>query len=230
MRWIVDTGLPGYGPDASNESFIACETWCALADEIAGKLTEASESEGEVAATYGENGQYADAWKTHEHSDKMAVLALNFDINRASSPLYAENHELWHDTIRTMIAENFPYDVNQSCRIYVWESDEFGTDIENAYAMADEDQAAGDVLKDRTRAYQIMTELREDMACGRKSIGQMAQAVAEAFRPAHPCGTPENCTCVWHLAGEIDYWTGSTDSDWSASAAAALWTETGHTL
>jgi hypothetical protein len=128
MRFITAYGLPGYGPDASDDNYGVSETWPRVADELARMLAESADGEGDSAEAYADAGDYETAWATRKHADEMYNLAENLDNKRADAPLYAGNPALWAETIERIVGENFPYDVSQSCRIYAWADDEFGAD------------------------------------------------------------------------------------------------------
>jgi hypothetical protein len=137
MRFIVDYGIPGYGPDASNDSFTVCETWPEVADDLARRLAESADSEGDSAEGYAESGDYETAWFTRKHADEMYNLADNLNNSRADAPLYRGRPELWAQTIERTVAEHFPYDVHSGLRIYAWESDEFGADEDDPGVIGD---------------------------------------------------------------------------------------------
>lgn len=131
MRFITAYGLPGYGPDASDDNYGVCEDWPAVADELARMLTESADGEGDSAEAYAAQGDYQTAWETRKHADEMYNLAANLNNGRANAPLYRGNPELWAETIERIVSEQFPYDVNQSCRIYAWADDNFGADADD---------------------------------------------------------------------------------------------------
>lgn len=128
MRYIVAYGLPGYGPDASDDNYSVCEDWPSVADECKRMLEESADSEEDGATIAAESRDYETAWKTHKHAEEMYNLAANFNNDRQHAPLYEGKPELWAETIERLVSENFPYDVNQSCRIYAWESEDFGAE------------------------------------------------------------------------------------------------------
>lgn len=128
MRIITAYGLPGYGPDASDDNYSMCETWPDVADELRRMLEESADSEGDSAEGYAQHGDYESAWNTRKHADEMYNLAANLDNKRQHAPLYEGNPEAWAQTIEQIVSDNFPYDVNPSCRIYAWESEDFGAD------------------------------------------------------------------------------------------------------
>jgi hypothetical protein len=126
MRFITAYGISSYGPDASDDNYGVSETWTGAADELARMLEESADGEGDSAESYADAGDYETAWKTRKHADEMYNLAANLDNKRQHAPLYEGNPALWDATIASIIAENFPYDVSSGCRIYAWESDDFG--------------------------------------------------------------------------------------------------------
>ena len=128
MRYIVAYGLPGYGPDASDDNYGVCENWPAVADELARMLTESADGEGDSAEAYAEHGDYQTAWETRKHADEMYNLAAILNNDRQNAPLYKGRPDLWAETVERTVTEHFPYDVNDSCRLYAWESEEFGAD------------------------------------------------------------------------------------------------------
>jgi hypothetical protein len=130
LRVIVATGIPGYGPDAANENYAVCGAWPDVADAIRDELQICADMEHDSAESYADSGDYKAAWETHKRVEDMANLAANFDNARQDAPLYEGQPALWDETIERMVSEHFPYDVNSSLRLYVWESAEFGADEE----------------------------------------------------------------------------------------------------
>lgn len=128
MRYIVDTGLPGYGPDASNDSFSIAGSWPDLADILRDELNRLAESELDSAVGSADAGDYETAWNTRVHCDEMFNLADNLSNTRMDAPLYAGRPELWNETVERIVGEHFPYDVNSGLRLYCWQSDEYGAD------------------------------------------------------------------------------------------------------
>jgi hypothetical protein len=128
MRFVTDYGIPGYGPDASNDSYTISATWPDVADDLKRRLEESADGEGDSAAAYAEAGDYETAWNTRKHADEMYNLAAQLDNQRQHAPLYEGQPELWAKTIERIVAENFPYDVNSGLRIYAWDSDEYAAD------------------------------------------------------------------------------------------------------
>lgn len=128
LRMIAAYGIPGYGPDASDGNFSVMDTWPDVADELVRMLQESADSAGDDAAASAENGDYETAWKTRTHADEMYNLAAQLNNERQHAPLYEGKPELWAQTIERIVAENFPYDVDASTRLYCWQSDDFGTD------------------------------------------------------------------------------------------------------
>lgn len=116
--YFVAHGLPGYGPEAENAA--ECETWEGLADTLADELRRDAESEDESAGIHGEAGDYQAAWEAHQRAESLANLAANLDNSRADAPLYRDSRRAWHETIARTVAENFPVDINSSCRLYAW--------------------------------------------------------------------------------------------------------------
>ena len=134
MRIITAYGLPGYGPDASDDNYGIGDNWPAVASELKRMLEESADSAGDQAEMYAGGGDYREAWNTRKHADEMYDLAASLDNKRANAPLYAGNPELWAETIERIVSDSFPYDVDQSCRIYCWESEEFGADSDDMWA------------------------------------------------------------------------------------------------
>ncbi len=132
MRFITAYGIPGYGPDASDDNYGISETWPQVADELRRMLEESADSEGDSAAQYAQAGDYETAWNTRKHADEMYNLADNLNNSRADAPLYRDDPKVWDATIERTVGENFPYDVNSGCRIYAWADDEFGADSEDS--------------------------------------------------------------------------------------------------
>ena len=128
MRFITAYGIPGYGPDASDDNYGISETWPQVADDLKRRLEESADSEGDSAESYAQAGDYETAWNTRKHADEMYNLAAQLDNQRQHAPLYEGRPELWAETIERIVSENFPYDVTSGCRIYAWEDAEFGAD------------------------------------------------------------------------------------------------------
>jgi hypothetical protein len=118
--WIAAYGIPGYGPDASDSGYYESETLTGLADDLKRMLEESADSEGDSAVMYAESGDYETAWNTRQRADAMYNLAANLNNDRQHAPLYAGKPELWAETLERIVGENFPYDVNNSTRIYAW--------------------------------------------------------------------------------------------------------------
>ena len=128
MRFITAYGIPGYGPDASDDNYSVCDTWPQVADDLKRRLEECADGEGDSAEGYADAGDYETAWNTRKHADEMYNLAANLDNKRQDAPLYKGRPDLWAETIKRIVGENFPYDVTSGGQIYAWESDEFGVD------------------------------------------------------------------------------------------------------
>jgi hypothetical protein len=139
MRMILAYGLPGYGPEASDDNFSVATTWRDVADEVRRMLSESADQAGDTAVSYADAGQYEDAWKIRAEADTMYNLAATFDNKRASAPLYRGDAAAWDATIERLVAEHFPYYVADNCRLYVWESDTFG--------IADDDILGADLTR-----------------------------------------------------------------------------------
>jgi hypothetical protein len=143
MRMILAYGLPGYGPDASDDNFSVATTWRDVADEARRMLEESADQAGDTAAMCANDGQYEDAWKIRAEADTMYNLAANLDNKRSDAPLFRGNPATWDRAIQSMVEEHFPYDVADNCRLYVWESDEFG--------IADDDILGADLTREEWR-------------------------------------------------------------------------------
>lgn len=128
MRMILAYGIPGYGPDASDDNYSVCETWPQVAAVARRMLAESADGLGDGAEVAAQQGDYETAWKTRARADEMYNLHDTLSNERANAPLYAGKPELWDAEIERIIGESFPYDVDPGCRIYVWESSEFGLD------------------------------------------------------------------------------------------------------
>jgi hypothetical protein len=139
MRYVLAYGLPGYGPDASNDNFSVATTWRDVADEAARMLSESADQAGDTAVIYADAGQYEEAWKTRAEADTMYNLAASLDNKRADAPLYRDQPTAWDVTISRLVGEHFPYDVADNCRLYVFESEEFG--------IADDDILGADLTR-----------------------------------------------------------------------------------
>jgi hypothetical protein len=139
MRYILAYGLPGYGPDASDDNFSVATTWRDVADEAARMLSESADQAGDTAVGCADAGQYEDAWKIRVEADAMYNLAACLDNKRSDAPLFRGNPATWDRAVQSMVEEHFPYDVADNCRLYVWESDEFG--------IADDDILGADLTR-----------------------------------------------------------------------------------
>jgi hypothetical protein len=119
----VESGLSGYGPQASDtDGFTVLETPKQVADMIRGELATWIDFENDSAHSYVEDGDFESAWNLHVHCEAMEILAANLNNARATAPLYKGNPELWDRTIMSIVAEHFPYNVNEGrSKIYVWE-------------------------------------------------------------------------------------------------------------
>jgi len=128
MRYITAYGIPGYGPDASDDNFGVSDSWPQVADELKRMLEESADSADDAAGMWAESGDYEQAWKTRKRADEMYNLAANLNNDRQHAPLYEGQPELWAKTIERIVSDNFPYDVDSGCRIYAWQSEDFGAD------------------------------------------------------------------------------------------------------
>jgi hypothetical protein len=131
-HWHVQSGLTGYGPDASDTGgFNAFTDARAIADQIVAELQVWAQSERDSADALADSGDYQGAWRTLKHSDQLHNLADNFNNDRANAPLYVGDPVSWEQTIMRMVGEHFPIGVDPSygvaptdyCRsmVYVWE-------------------------------------------------------------------------------------------------------------
>ena len=127
-RWIIATGLPGYGPDASDGNYTVATSWTALASAISYELDQLADFTYEGASAYADQEDYKAAWLAMKESEALSLLSATFDNSRMHAPLYAGNPQLWHDTVRRLAEEHFPYDVADNLRLYVWPDSEFGAD------------------------------------------------------------------------------------------------------
>ncbi len=128
MRIITAYGIPGYGPDASDDNFGVHSSWVDVADEVRRMLDSSADGLGDSASASAGQGDYETAWNTRKQADELYNLAANLSNTRADAPLYRGDAAMWDAEIERIIGENFPYDVDSGCRIYVWADDAFGMD------------------------------------------------------------------------------------------------------
>jgi hypothetical protein len=128
IRWVVDYGIPGQGPDASGDSFTVCATWTELADELRSRLEESAEGVKLHADVLAEAGDYQAAWHTRARADDMWQLADTLSNDRASAPLYADDPAAWDMTIEEIVTASFPLRFEPGCAIYAFPSDTYGAD------------------------------------------------------------------------------------------------------
>jgi hypothetical protein len=130
-RYVVATGLAGYGPDAADDSFSVCTDWASLADAVASELRDLAEMMHETAEACAGQEEYKYAWLTMKRAEQTEGLAASLDNARQDAPLYKDNPRLWHETIRDIVTANFPYAGDGPCQLYVWQSNTFGADDED---------------------------------------------------------------------------------------------------
>lgn len=124
-HWHVASGLAGYGPDGSDTTFVSPTTATALAESIRVELDMWADSERDGAEGYAEAGDYESAWKLRKHADGIETMRTSLDNERVNAPLYRDAPEKWDETILRMVAESFPYDVDEGrSRVYAWECGE----------------------------------------------------------------------------------------------------------
>lgn len=144
--YYVKTGLTGYGPDL-DESDSPAGSWEGVASEISEELHHAADFAMEGAYIAGDmEGDYERAWKQFKLSENLNVKAMEFDNKRAETPLYAGRPELWHATIHSMITNEFPLDISDNSKLYVWETivescDECGNYIADSAVSISRDHA-----------------------------------------------------------------------------------------
>lgn len=130
-RYIVDSGIAGYGPDAGNDSFTVCTDWESVADATRDELNRLAEFVYEGAECEADSGDYKAAWLAFKSSQDMGNLADCLNNERRNAPLYLGNPKLWHETIRQIVTDRFPYDYAGGGRLYVWPDAEYGADSES---------------------------------------------------------------------------------------------------
>ncbi|TKK84612.1 hypothetical protein FDA94_28705 [Herbidospora galbida] len=125
-HWHIAHGLAGYGPDGADGYNTATEISGSggLADQISDELDRDAESAHGLIRTEGEAGNFKEAFEAWELHDKLTTLSLNFSIRREDAPLYKDDKPLWERTVLRLVAENFPLDVSDNSRMYVWECTE----------------------------------------------------------------------------------------------------------
>lgn len=134
MRYIIANGLPGYGPDASDDNYSiindqdTADPWNSLAVAVREELENSTGMLWDQMTAEGEAGDYEGYFNTHQRILSLDNLAANLDPSRQYAPLYAGDAPAWHAEIKRIIDENFPLDIDQSNRLYVWEDYEFATD------------------------------------------------------------------------------------------------------
>lgn len=134
MRYIIATGLPGYGPDASDDNYAIVDDrytedpWNTLAVAIREEIENLSEMLWQEMSALGDAGDYEGYYKIHQRIIELDNLAANLSPSRQFAPLYAGDAPAWHAEIKRIIDENFPADINNSVRLYVWEDYEFAAD------------------------------------------------------------------------------------------------------
>jgi len=133
VHWHVASGLTGYGPDGSMDTFPTGTTLVKVADLVTTALREWADSEHEQASlTAGENREdhardYHAAWWQLKHGEELDFLALTFDPkSRGSAPKFKDDPAALNELYTRLIAEHFtnPVPVSEHSRLYVWECPE----------------------------------------------------------------------------------------------------------
>jgi hypothetical protein len=119
----VAFGLTGYGPE-SDDGFHPLSGVREVAATICDDLENAIQNLVDSADTYAEHECFKEAWFERKRADELGNFASNLDASREQTPMYAENPELWEQTLTRLIDESFPLDVSDNTRLYAWECSE----------------------------------------------------------------------------------------------------------
>lgn len=122
-HYHVAHGLAGYGPDV-DEGTATFETLGEALeyarDELAGDVDIAHES----AHSFGDAGQFENAWREVLRMESLELLRANLDPARAQAPLYA-NDPAAYRALQESQAGMFPVDAyGPAGRLYLWDCDE----------------------------------------------------------------------------------------------------------
>lgn len=124
MRIYVKTGLAGYGPDLEPED----EPFENLADlcyAIRDELDRSVDSLVEMAQYHASQEDFELAYHSRALADELTILMANLDYDkRLQAPLYAGDASKLDETVRRIIVETFPLDIDaeRNTRLYVWEA------------------------------------------------------------------------------------------------------------
>lgn len=129
-HWHCESGLAGYGPDASNGPFTVhtddTDGIRGLVESIGEELRTWADYERDGAHALAESGDYESAWNTLMDAHALDNLSYNFDNRRADAPLFKGHADDWPRHVRdVMIPEHFPHPVDEGrSNVYVWQCSE----------------------------------------------------------------------------------------------------------
>ena len=124
MGWYVKTGLAGYGADLE-EWDEPTRSWQGLCYSLEFELRDAADRAVEMAAIFAEQGEYELAYRSRVKADELEVLKANLDWDkRLGAPLYAGDEDKLAETMESIVAENFPLDLDVEGRIRLYVLDE----------------------------------------------------------------------------------------------------------
>ena len=122
-HWHIATGLAGYGPDGA-DGFGTAETLDDAAEYARDELRNAVDSCEEGADILAGEGRFEQAWNEHKRADRLEILRANIDPERQNAPLYKDRPEVWAETLSRILGEEFPCDISEHSRLYVWQCDD----------------------------------------------------------------------------------------------------------
>lgn len=130
-HWHVAAGLSGYGPDAGNTDYGTGTTIQETANLIKDELSESAESQYQTADSIAgddanaDDRDYKDAWWTMKRGEGLGTFAMNFDVDRLkAAPFYQEDPDKLDERLSRMIREEFPHQISDHWKLYVWECSE----------------------------------------------------------------------------------------------------------
>lgn len=125
QHWHVAHGLTGYGPDASDsDGFATFDEIRAVSDHVRDELSTDVDHAIETAHALAESGDFEGAWNEYLRSGSLENLRANLSNERANAPLYAGNPEAWNASLLDLLESQFPVDVSDNTRLYVWQCEE----------------------------------------------------------------------------------------------------------
>jgi hypothetical protein len=122
-HYHCESGLQGYGPDATDEGFTVFEDLEQALEAAREELSAFAEMAYEDAQALAESEDYESAWKELKRSEELETLRANFSTERKSAPLYVDNSQAWKEELERL-ADMFPLDVSHNARLYLWQCDE----------------------------------------------------------------------------------------------------------